>query len=253
MTRHRFFHPEAGGPVRIDREDAAYHYFVRVARVRPGEEIALYRGDGVDYVYRLEEADSRGLVLSLGEKVAVGTDPSLSLTLLLAMLKGDRVSDVIRGVVPLGVGHVIPYLAERGVHEPKENCETRWATVAEEAVRQCGRTGPPGIQPLCQSLAGAIKGLGSVVKGKAVGLIFWEESDKGIGDALSEMEAKLRGGTASEVVYAIGPEGGFERREIQFAVKAGLLPCRLGARVLRSELAAVVAASLIQHRLGDLR
>lgn len=253
MTRHRFFHPDAGGEVYIDREDAAYHYFVRVARVRPGEDIVLFRGDGVDFVYRLEEADSRGLKLLLAGKAEVGADPSLPLTLLLAVLKGDRVSEVIRGVVPLGAGHVIPFLAARGVPHPKQDCEARWTTVADEAVRQCGRTRSTVIHRTCDSFGEALGALRKVAKGAMAGLVFWEASERGLEDGLKQVAGKVRSGEASEVVYAIGPEGGFEPTEVREAARAGLLPCRLGPRVLRSELAAVVAASLMQHRLGDLR
>jgi 16S rRNA (uracil1498-N3)-methyltransferase len=253
MTRPRFFHPSAGSRVRIDREEPAYHYFLRVVRVRPGEDVVLFRGDGVDYVYRLAGADSRGLDLSLTEKVQVDSDPDLVLTLLLAVLKGDRVSDVIRSVVPLGVGRLIPFLSARGVRRPGESYVSRWTTVADQAVRQCGRTRPPEILRVCDSLDEGLSTVRRLAKGSFAGLVFWEEAETRLEQALGEIERKMRSMEGSEVVCVIGPEGGLTREEVQVAVETGLLPCRMGARILRSELAAVVAAALIQHRLGDLR
>ncbi len=45
---------------------------------------------------------------------------------------------------------------------------------------------------------------------------------------------------------AIGPEGGFEPRELTLAQEAGYLPVRLGSRILRTETAGLAALATLQ-------
>ena len=47
----------------------------------------------------------------------------------------------------------------------------------------------------------------------------------------------------------IGPEGGFDRLEVSFAKKQGILPVSLGKRILRTETAAIAILSMIMIRL----
>lgn len=249
MTRPRVFHPGPEDSVRIERGTEAFHYLVRVARVRPGEEVALFCGDGADYVYRLREAGPGGLELELAAKITVDTDPPLSLTLIAAVLKGDRTGEVIRSAIPLGVDCVIPFVAARGVRRPRSGILQRWEKIAADAVRQCGRTRTAQVHPVCDSFGEALEVL-TGRKGGVPGLVFWEDTDRDFESALAEAGAGEAG--PAGFCLAIGPEGGFEEDEVQAAREWGLVPCRMGPRILRAELAAVVAATLIQHRLGDL-
>jgi 16S rRNA (uracil1498-N3)-methyltransferase len=50
----------------------------------------------------------------------------------------------------------------------------------------------------------------------------------------------------------VGPEGGFSTAEIAAARDLGILPVSFGPRILRTETAALTAAAILQHRLGDL-
>jgi 16S rRNA (uracil1498-N3)-methyltransferase len=79
-------------------------------------------------------------------------------------------------------------------------------------------------------------------------IILWE------GEEGRDLKALLRSrDTAERVVGVIGPEGGFSPREIQTASEAGFLSASLGARVLRSETAAVIFVAIIQYEWGDLQ
>jgi 16S rRNA (uracil1498-N3)-methyltransferase len=253
MTRPRVYHAAPGEAVRLGPESEAWHYLNRVVRVRAGEEVVLFSGDGVDYVYRVEEAGSKGLALTLEESVPVGTDPSLSLALLIGVLKGDRVADVIRSVVPLGADRVVPFLSERSVRRPKESVHGRWKMVADEAVRQCGRTRPAAVDPVRESVTEALAAVAGESGEPIAGLVFWEESERSLEEGLQAAAAAVREKEGKRVVIAVGPEGGFEEGEVEAASDAGLVPCRLGPRVLRAELAAVTAVAVVQHRFGDLR
>ena len=51
----------------------------------------------------------------------------------------------------------------------------------------------------------------------------------------------------------VGPEGGFESREVDAAIRSGLRPAGLGPRILKAETACVAALAVLQAAGGDLR
>ncbi len=58
--------------------------------------------------------------------------------------------------------------------------------------------------------------------------------------------------TPQRIALLVGPEGGFAPEEIAQAQQAGAIAVSLGQRILRTESAAIVTASLLQYRFGDL-
>ncbi|MEJ2748548.1 MAG: RsmE family RNA methyltransferase, partial [Anaerolineae bacterium] len=87
-----------------------------------------------------------------------------------------------------------------------------------------------------------------------VGLIPWEEAGEGtIGACLAGKRETARRELADTAVSLfIGPEGGFTSDEIELARQRGITPVTLGQRILRAETAAIAAATLVMHALGEL-
>jgi 16S rRNA (uracil1498-N3)-methyltransferase len=54
------------------------------------------------------------------------------------------------------------------------------------------------------------------------------------------------------IALLIGPEGGFTEQEVVAAKENGAIPITLGPRILRTETAAIVAATLILYELGQM-
>jgi 16S rRNA (uracil1498-N3)-methyltransferase len=50
----------------------------------------------------------------------------------------------------------------------------------------------------------------------------------------------------------VGPEGGFTEAEVELANDKGLIPVKLGQRILRTETAAITLVGILQYELGDL-
>jgi 16S rRNA (uracil1498-N3)-methyltransferase len=65
------------------------------------------------------------------------------------------------------------------------------------------------------------------------------------------MHEALRSTPVQHVALVVGPEGGFSPDEIESARTRGILPVTLGARILRTETAALVGATLVQGIVGD--
>jgi 16S rRNA (uracil1498-N3)-methyltransferase len=119
--------------------------------------------------------------------------------------------------------------------------KARWQKIAREASRQSGRLDVPeieGVTPLTTALAASPK--------DALKLLFWE------GARQSTLRDALPDKPPQQIVFAIGPEGGFTVEEVEAARDAGFFPVGLGPRVLRTETAALVVLSILGYALGDL-
>src|SRR5262249_39987290 len=116
----------------------------------------------------------------------------------------------------------------------------RWQRIALEATKQSGRAALTSIErPIRFEIL-----LESSHKNS---LMFAEREGNSLAIALGEI------GTGGPVTSLIGPEGGWHRDEIDRARNAGWQIITLGGRILRAETAAIVIATLLQHRLGDLK
>jgi 16S rRNA (uracil1498-N3)-methyltransferase len=164
------------------------------------------------------------------------------------MLKGKKMDELIHRMVELGVVAWIPFFSKRSVpvfDETKiQKKRSRWQKIAKEAMKQCKRTRAPDIHirsTLCETMEFA--------KNCEEKFIFWEKSDR-----LFEPESKNPSPKGEKKIMVVtGPEGGFEKEEIDYARSFGFVPVRLGPRILKAETAAIVACAILQHVCGDLK
>jgi 16S rRNA (uracil1498-N3)-methyltransferase len=188
------------------------------------------------------------------------------LTLAIALLKGEKFDLVIQKATELGVTRIIPIMTARADVRIKSDGDaerkiTRWARIALEATKQCGRARLMKIErPLRFSdlvrdgdpdnsadRDDASEDAGAPVKNSDVRIMFTERQGASLPEVLSDGKDRRQNVTA-----LIGPEGGWADDEIDQARDAGWKIVTLGGRILRAETAAIVAATLIQHRFGDL-
>ncbi|MDY7036009.1 MAG: RsmE family RNA methyltransferase, partial [Thermodesulfobacteriota bacterium] len=109
--------------------------------------------------------------------------------------------------------------------------------------KQSGRIAPAEIGPLS-----SFRDLVAQFKRKnALKVIMWEE--EGGEDMKSILRASL---AAKKFVGVVGPEGGFARKEIEFAKQAGFASVSLGHRVLRAETSAISVVAIVQYEWGDM-
>lgn len=232
---HRFHVPEldfGAGEAILDGEEA--HHALKVVRLRVGEPVALFDGRG---------GESRGRVAGLGKRhVTIEVIESRRLeaarrqvTLLQAWLKRDKpIEEVIRHGTALGVSHFAFFRADRSERAPSP--DEKWRRIAVETCKQSGRLWVPDftvkmdlgevLQSPCESL------LIAAMEGQSVPLT----------DAVGQ----------GHVAILIGPEGDFSAEELALADSHGARAISLGTTTLRSELAAVVACTLVQYELGAL-
>ena len=230
-----------GGMAIMKGRDAEH---VRVLRMRPGEDMIICDGQGTDYKCRLVSADREQVEAEVIDVVRCPAEPSVKVTVLCGLPKGDRTDYIIQKCVEAGAYEILFFSSRRCVARA-DNIEKkleRWQRIAEEAAKQSGR----GIIPRV-SWAGELADAFNVAVQKDLGLFMYETGEREtINDVLSANQ-EIR--TAAIIT---GPEGGFAPFEAQLAKICGLHICSMGERILRCETAPVVALSAVMYATGNL-
>ena len=230
-----------GGMAIMTGRDAEH---VRVLRLRPGEDMIICDGKGTDYKCRLVKADKEQVEAEVIEIVPCPADPSVQVTVLCGLPKGDRTDYIIQKCVEAGASEIMFFQSDRCVAKPDkpEKKLERWQRIAEEAAKQSGR----GIIPQV-SWAGEYADALNVANQKELGLFMYETGEREALNAVLEANSDVK--TAAIVT---GPEGGFAPFEADLARIVGLHICSMGERILRCETAPVVAVSALMYATGNL-
>ena len=207
------------------------HLF-RILRARPGETVALLDGHGATGT-AVVESDRR---LRLETKQTV-PPPAHRLHLYFAPPKKQKLDALLKQAVELGVFELVPVLCERSVVQPGESSVAgRWVDLLFEACKQSGNPFLPAVaspMPFAAALDRARETCGALIVGS---------NRTGVFPDL---------GTASDVAFFVGPEGGFTDAETDAMFAAGALPLRIGDWTLRVETAAVAGLGVLNVLMGD--
>ena len=230
-----------GGMAIMTGRDAEH---VRVLRLRPGEDMIICDGKGTDYKCRLVKADREQVEAEVIEVVPCPAEPTVQVTVLCGLPKGDRTDYIIQKCVEAGASEIMFFQSDRCVAKPDkpEKKLERWQRIAEEAAKQSGR----GIIPQV-SWAGAYADALNVANQKELALFMYETGEREALNAVLEANSDVK--TAAIVT---GPEGGFAPFEADLARIVGLHICSMGERILRCETAPVVAVSALMYATGNL-
>lgn len=236
--------PQADGMVTFASSEA--HYAARVLRLRVGDEVAAFDGQGGEWHVRLIAVAPDLVKGKLLAAVPASDSPPLPFTLGQALPNQPSKMDwIVEKGSELGLTTLVPLYTERTVvREALARTKTklsRWHRIAEAAARQCGRrilldvNPPQSLSEFCVAQQAA-----------RTKIMCWEAEPRcGIRDVL---EAPLPTGP---VVVLIGPEGGWTEQEVAQARAHGFVTVSLGPRILRTETAAVTLISLIRYAQGE--
>ena len=214
-------------PVVLDDEEL--HYLSRVRRHRPGDTVELCAPGGRCFLAKVIEISAERAVLEVKEE-STPSSMILPIRLLVAIPKRQLLEDVVRMAGELGVERICPIIAERTVVQPKGEKIERWRRIAEESIRQSGRSVPIEVEE--------IRPLPEVLEQFADGTrLFLHPSPDNprLANAFP---------LTPPVTAVIGPEGGFTDREVALARSLSYRPVRLDTPILRIETAAVAAAAI---------
>lgn len=223
-----------GQPVDLPT-DIAHH--LHVLRMAVGDTITLFNGDGGEYEAQLSEIGKKHAAALVTAHVARDSELGYAVELAQALPEGNKMDWIVEKAVELGVAAVQPLAARRCVvkltAERAEKKLAHWEAVIEAAACQSGRTRLAALHPVAELRAW----LAQPAAGQRVLL-----SPRGT----SSLAAWARANPAQPLTLMVGPEGGFSPEEEDAAIAAGALPLTMGARVLRTETAALAALAILQ-------
>jgi 16S rRNA (uracil1498-N3)-methyltransferase len=245
MAPPRFFIPAglAPGPAgaTVVLHEAAAHHATRVLRLAVGDALTLFDGTGGEYAVTLVHVDKRGASARVDAFLPIDRESPLAVTLAQGIAANDAMDYAIRKATELGVTSIQPLVTARSAPlPPGERGDRRlahWRGVAIAACEQCGRNRVPEVLPP----QGVTEWLGGW---KGSGIVFAPAAERSLA-ALAQPPAPL--------ALLIGPEGGFDERELRAGLARGFHPVRFGPRVLRAETAAAAALAVLQSMWGDGR
>jgi 16S rRNA (uracil1498-N3)-methyltransferase len=247
---HRFFAPSldpGDETVALPRDEA--EHLTRVLRLGVGDSVSVFDGRGHEYVARVSTI-ARGATgevrLQVLSRVEPPPEPVVAMTLVQAVLKGDKMDDVVRDAVMMGVAAIQPMVttrAETTVAALMRGRVERWRRIAISSVKQSRRAVVPEVRvPLTfENVLGEPAG--------ALRLMFVEPGADGDREAVSALQ---RQPAPSDAAVFVGPEGGWTDQEIAAARTAGVRLVSLGRRTLRADAMAIAAVSVLQFLWGDL-
>src|ERR1039458_1705896 len=243
MTRRRWIADEVTGNTAALVGGHAAH-LARVLRAEIGQEFDIAAGDGAQSMVR------RGTIVSISDdrvEFALGKEQEQALkstpkiTLALAIFKFDRMEWAIEKCTEIGVTRIIPVIARRTdahLATAAVKRHERWQRIVRQAAEQSRRTAPPEIAAPVK-----LKELDGALPEDLLTRVVLAESEEE-----ARMGAVLRS-RPTEVVLAIGPEGGWADGELGWFYESGWVAASLGGTILRAETAAIVATALALEAL----
>jgi 16S rRNA (uracil1498-N3)-methyltransferase len=239
MRVHRVLvYPLAVGEVRLLGREA-YH-LVQVLRVKPGDAVRAFDGGGLEAEGVVQQVAGPVVVLKLFEPRPTEREVVIPVTLALALLKGDKLAEVVRQATELGAVRFIPVLSRHcEVRELSPQRLTRWRRIAQEAAKQSGRSVVPEVSELL--------GLEQLPKSAERMLVAHPYTDTTLAAHLQQAPLVPH----QPLLVVTGPEGGLRETEVAHLVAQGAVAIRLGPRILRAETAplALLSALLVPEGL----
>ncbi|MCI8949514.1 MAG: 16S rRNA (uracil(1498)-N(3))-methyltransferase [Lachnospiraceae bacterium] len=242
---HHFFvkpNQVENGQIRITGSDV--NHGKNVLRIRPGEEILVSDGCGMDYICQVYSLDETSILAQITEKETKSRELPAFITLYQGLPKSDKMELIIQKAVELGVTRIVPVATKNAVvkleGKREEGKIKRWQAIAESAAKQSKRSRIPQVSGVI-NLGQALQE-GAVCESRLIAY----EQEEGMAGTKREL-LKISGG--QRIAVLIGPEGGFDECEVQAAAKAGFCPVSLGKRILRTETAGLSLLSVIMMKL----
>jgi len=225
--------------------DETARHAIGALRLREGEIVTLFNGDGGEYLGILS-LQGKGAAVRLTQFAEPRRESNLRVTLAQGISSGERMDLTLQKSVELGIAAIQPLMMRRSVvklsGDKAERRLRHWQGVVVSACEQCGRNQVPAVAAIAEFMAWLRQT--TEVPVAPIRYLLDPEATASLRDLPVP---------AAPVMLLAGPEGGFDPVERKAAVAAGCLPIRLGPRILRTETAALAALAAMQTLWGDFR
>jgi 16S rRNA (uracil1498-N3)-methyltransferase len=241
---HRFFlSPDSLTTDEVIFPEEIARQMVAVLRLKIWDHVVVLDGQGLEVKVKLTTVTRDQVIGTVVGRREAPCEPHVRLTLFLALTQREKFEWMLQKCTEVGATGFVPLLCERALVQAGDEVDRkreRWETILKEAAEQSRR----GRIPVLHA-AQTIQQAGQF----EFPLLLAYESDDA--HSLKDVVASLpKPVTALGIL--IGPEGGFSDQEVHQLQNAGARSVSLGKRILRMETAAVVAAALVLHELGEM-
>lgn len=228
-----------GETLTVTGQDAVH--IRRALRMPVGATLTVCDGRGTDCTCVIREFSGEDVVLDVTGRAPAVSEPSCAVTLYQGLPKADKMEWIIQKAVELGAVRIVPVQMARSVAvitDKSAKKAVRWQKIADEAAGQSGR----GLLPVVEEpipfreAAARLKTENAVVCYECGGAPLVSLADR----------------QTTQVSLVIGPEGGFDLREIAQLEENGARLATLGSRILRCETAPVAALAVLMAVTGNM-
>ena len=282
---------KVGGLLRLNAEESAH--CVRVLRHRVGDSICVVDGRGTMYHCTIESIEDRSAVCARIDSVEAGWHSHpYNLTMAVCPTKNpDRYEWMVEKLCEIGVDTIAPVIGDRSERKvlktdrlrrlvlsaSKQSLKAAFPELAEPvsvrdfvaaqaapsgeaAAADCGALttgcGPLRVIAYCSDEVQPRASLSELLASHGFrphGIL--PASPSGIAREADGTPENPSGkpGDIPAITVLIGPEGDFSPEEVRAAIDAGFIPVHLGSSRLRTETAAIVAATAVYLRFLSIR
>ncbi|MHB8165426.1 MAG: 16S rRNA (uracil(1498)-N(3))-methyltransferase [Sulfuricella sp.] len=242
MVVPRFYCPEISAQSgTAELPEQAAHHAARVLRLEAGDQVSVFNGRGGEGDARITDIGKRNVTVEIVDWHDVERESPLQVLLAQAISAGEKMDFTLQKAVELGIGNIQPLASERSVvrlsGERAEKRVAHWQGVVIAACEQSGRNRVPEVAPIHPLLDWLRQQDGPELR-----LMLSPLAAVGLRDLPKP---------TGNITLLVGPEGGLSPAEAEAAQRYGFTPVRLGARVLRTETAALAALAAMQTLWGD--
>lgn len=221
------------------------NHIKNVLRLNLGEKLEV-SSEGFNYLCRIGDIFNDKINLKILSKYLGSNESSVDIILYQALAKGSKMDLIVQKGTEIGIKDFYGLFTDRTIVKVKNMAKerakvTRWNIIASEAAKQSKRDYIPSIKGLI-SFNEMLKILSQETN---IIVPYEDEDNSSIGSALENIKE-------GRINLVIGPEGGFEPHEIEKLRKIGGKIVSLGPRILRTETAGFVAATIILYHLGNV-
>ena len=246
----RFYAPDARLPGdRVTLEPEEGDHAARVLRLRTGHPIRVFNGRGEEFDAVIEGVERRRVRVRLLEARRAAAEAPVRVTYAPAALKGDKMDDVVRDAVMMGVAAIQPIVTARsevtGAALERGHRRERWERVAVASAKQCGRAVVPAVLAVC-----TFDALTAAVDKPACPNPRFMFVEPGTADDATPL-GELVGERPIEATVIVGPEGGWTPEEVARGRATSRLVTLRGP-TLRADAMPTVALAGLFARWGVL-
>lgn len=244
---HRFFvDKEHVTNNKILIKDKDFNHIKNVLRMQVGEKLEV-SSHGTLYLGYIESILNDSLLIDILETKDSLNEKQIEITLFQGLAKGSKMDLIIQKGTEIGVKNFYGLLTRRTIvkiNDPKKEKKRldRWKAIAEEAAKQSKQRFIPEVKELIN-----FKSMIELLKEEEIVIVPYEdEINISIGQVLKELKLKEE----KKINLIIGPEGGFEKEEIEAIKNIGGKIVSLGSKILRTETAGFVSSTIILYELS---